>query len=127
MSKYPIKPALVWTTAMLLSFACHAMRSSADPAPLPVTAGEIVMVAIKDFEFVPAVITIAPGQVVEWVNSDDEPHSVVAADQSFRSASLDTAQRFTRAFPGSGEFSYYCSLHPHMTGKVIVAQRMRGP
>jgi plastocyanin len=86
-----------------------------------VPTGAIVTVEIKDFSFVPAVVTIAPGQVIKWVNSDEEPHTVVANDKSFHSAPLDAGQSFNRAFSGNGEFEYYCSFHPHMTGKIIVA------
>ncbi len=119
MGKYQFKsPHLI--AAALLCFICYAVRSSADSAADAVVANKIVTVEIRQFKFVPAVVKIAPGQVITWVNSDDEPHTVVANDKSFHSAPLDSGQSFNRMFSGNGEFDYYCSFHPHMTGKIMV-------
>ncbi|HYM35164.1 MAG TPA: cupredoxin family copper-binding protein [Steroidobacteraceae bacterium] len=79
-----------------------------------------VVVFIKDFAFVPAVVKIKPGQTIEWINKDDEPHAVVANDKAYRSLTLDTGDKFARQYPSAGEYEYFCSLHPHMTGKIIV-------
>jgi len=106
------------SVVLLLLFASYSARSFAQEGPSSHT-NSVVAVEIKDFNFVPAVITIEPGQSVVWINSDDEPHAVMAADKSFRSVSLDTGERYTRTFAAGGEFNYYCSFHPHMTGKVV--------
>jgi 3',5'-cyclic-AMP phosphodiesterase len=77
-------------------------------------------VRIDNFTFGPALLAIAPGSTVTWVNEDDIPHSVVAEDGAFKSKVLDSEERFSFTFNAAGEFRYFCSLHPHMTGKVIV-------
>ena len=80
-----------------------------------------VIVEVANFTYSPKVITIAPGTTVTWVNHDDSPHTVTATAKAFRSQALDTDDSFTYTFTKSGDYAYFCSLHPHMTGKVIVA------
>jgi plastocyanin len=77
-------------------------------------------VTIRDFAFAPQVLTIAAGTTVTWTNADDEPHVVSATDKSFRSPALDGGGSFTFTFAKTGEYAYFCALHPHMTGKIIV-------
>lgn len=77
-------------------------------------------VSIDNFSFSPAVITIAAGTTIRWTNRDDIPHTVVSDDKSFKSKALDTDDQFTFTFTRAGTYSYFCSIHPHMTGKVIV-------
>jgi plastocyanin len=89
---------------------------AASPAPAP--AGPIVR--IDNFTFGPAALVVKPGTTVTWVNNDDIPHTVRAVDGSFHSKALDTSERFSTTFTKPGEHAYFCSLHPHMTGKVIV-------
>lgn len=81
---------------------------------------EAPTVAIAEFSFAPATLTVAPGTTVTWSNRDDTPHTVKASDRSFASRPLDTGDRFSFTFSAPGEFSYFCSLHPRMVGKVIV-------
>jgi plastocyanin len=57
---------------------------------------------------------------VTWINHDDAPHKVVSTDKKFVSPVLDTDGRFTYTFTTPGTYEYFCSVHPHMTGKVIV-------
>jgi plastocyanin len=77
-------------------------------------------VQIKDFAFAPQVLTVKPGTTVTWVNADEDPHTVTANDKSFHSAALDTHDKFTFTFTKPGEYGYFCSLHPHMTAKIVV-------
>ena len=77
-------------------------------------------VRIGNFAFGPNSISVAAGQAVTWVNDDDSPHTVAAVDGSFRSKTLDSADRYAFTFSQPGEVAYFCTLHPHMTGKVIV-------
>jgi plastocyanin len=77
-------------------------------------------VSIDNFTFTPAVLTIAPGDAVTWTNADDVPHTVTATDHSFRSKPLDTNDRFSQTFAMPGKYVYFCSIHPHMTGTIIV-------
>jgi plastocyanin len=78
-------------------------------------------VSIDNFTFNPAVLTVKPGDTVIFENHDDIPHLVVDAGGKFRSKALDTDDSFSIAFDKPGEIAYFCGLHPHMTGKIIVA------
>lgn len=80
-------------------------------------------VTIKAFAFGPAAITVAAGTTVVWVNQDVEPHTVVSTDKKFQSEALDTGDRFSFTFDKPGSYGYFCSLHPHMTGKVVVTAK----
>jgi plastocyanin len=77
-------------------------------------------VKISNFTFAPQTLTVAPGTTVTWVNDDDVPHTVTAVDRSFKSKPLDTGDKFAFTFAKAGEYAYFCSIHPMMTGKVIV-------
>jgi len=87
----------------------------------PVFAAEPVVVHIDNFTFGPQSVTVPKGGTVEWVNRDDTPHRVVATGNQFKSPVLDTDDKFSWTFTEVGSFSYFCSLHPHMTGTVVVA------
>src|SRR5215471_16147075 len=77
-------------------------------------------VKIDNFAFTPATITVSTGTQVKWVNHDDIPHNVVSDDKSFKSKALDTDEEFTFTFTKPGTYTYFCSIHPKMTGKVVV-------
>lgn len=104
--------------SFLLLAACATLPRIG--AGQPASAGDEVTVAIDNFTFTPAEITIPPGTTVTWVNHDDIPHTVVDEQLAFRSKPLDTEDRFQFTFTQPGAYSYFCSLHPHMTGKVLV-------
>lgn len=80
------------------------------------------LVTIDNFTFAPDRVTIEAGTRVVWLNRDDIPHTIVdAADpKGARSPPLDTAESYTRVFPTPGTYRYFCSLHPHMQGTVVV-------
>ena len=80
----------------------------------------VVEISIDNFTFAPAALTISAGTTVRWTNRDDIPHTVVEKSLRFRSKALDTNDTFTHQFNDTGEVDYFCSLHPHMTGKIIV-------
>jgi plastocyanin len=87
----------------------------------PAAAGPpVAEVKIDNFIFTPAAITVKAGTKITWTNADDIPHTVVADDQSFKSKVLDTNETFTYTADKPGTYSYFCSVHPKMTGKVIV-------
>jgi plastocyanin len=87
----------------------------------PAHAGEqSVTINLDNFTFEPEQITVTPGTKVTWVNNDDIPHMIVDTKKSFRSKALDTENTFSFTFMDVGDYDYFCSLHPHMTGKVIV-------
>jgi plastocyanin len=85
-----------------------------------VAAQEPNEVTIDDFTFVPKELTVAVGTTVKWVNHDDTPHIVVDKNKAFRSKALDTNGSFSFTFASAGTFDYFCGLHPHMVGKIIV-------
>jgi plastocyanin len=77
-------------------------------------------VKIDNFAFNPAVITVKVGAQVTWINKDDIPHTVDSSEGKFKSAALDTDQKFEFKFSEPGEYPFFCRMHPKMTGKVIV-------
>jgi plastocyanin len=83
-------------------------------------AGGGAEIHIDNFAFTPAETTVAAGTKVTWLNRDDIPHTVVESKMTFRSKALDTDQTFSFTFTAPGTYSYFCSLHPHMKGTVIV-------
>lgn len=90
-----------------------ATMTRAEPPP---TAS----VSIDNFTFRNPVISVKPGTTVTWTNGDDIPHTVVSKDGLFKSRVLDTGDRFSYTFAKPGQFGYFCSIHPHMTGTVMV-------
>jgi plastocyanin len=100
--------------AIVLASPLRAEEAAAASSPSPTT------VHIDNFTFSPAEITVVRGTTVVWVNGDDIPHTVVATNKAFRSKVLDTEQQFSFTFKDSGSYEYFCSLHPHMKGKVVV-------
>ena len=82
-------------------------------------AEETTNVMIDNFTFEPAQLTVKVGTTVTWKNRDDIPHTVVAAGK-FRSKTLDTDDAFSFTFTSAGDYKYFCSLHPHMTGTIKV-------
>jgi len=76
-------------------------------------------VHIDNFTFEPAKLTVKAGTTVTWINRDDIPHLVVLPGK-FRSEALDTNDKFSFTFTTAGDYKYFCSLHPHMTGMIKV-------
>ncbi len=68
----------------------------------------------------PATLTVPVGTSVTWTNRDDIPHTVASTDGVFKSKALDTDEKFSFTFGKAGTYPYFCSIHPKMTGKVIV-------
>jgi plastocyanin len=90
--------------------------------PLAASAGSMAAptVHIKDFKFVPAILAVAPGTMVTFINDDQEPHTVTATNHSFDSEGLDTNQKWVHAFAKAGTFTYFCEMHPYMHGTITV-------
>jgi plastocyanin len=111
----------------VLSFTLLALASLTQGAPkqqaLQTSASAqsaTAEVKIDNFSFGPAVLTVALGTTVTWVNHDDIPHIVVSTDGAFKSKVLDTDEKFSFTFSKAGSYPYFCSIHPKMTGKVVV-------
>src|SRR5262245_17888075 len=79
-----------------------------------------VAVAIANFTFTPAEVSVAAGTTVVFRNDDDIPHLLAASDGSFRSKALDTGESYSFEFTKAGVYGYFCALHPHMVGKIVV-------
>ena len=82
-------------------------------------AVETTNVMIDNFTFEPAQLTVKVGTTVTWKNRDDIPHTVVSAGK-FRSKTMDTDDSYSFTFTAAGDYKYFCSLHPHMTGMIKV-------
>ncbi len=102
-------------------FALGAMAGlvAAAIAVSPVSAAE-TEVKIDNFTFNPQQITVKAGDTVTWVNHDDIPHTVTSKTMAFRSKAMDTDDKFSFTFATAGKYDYFCSLHPHMTGMIVV-------
>jgi amicyanin len=77
-------------------------------------------VMVDNFTFTPAMAAVPVGATVTWTNHDDIPHNVVSPERKFKSPVLDTDETFSHTFDVPGTYEYYCSIHPRMTGKVVV-------
>jgi len=111
-------PRFLGLAVLLLAFVAATKAPGIVAAP-PADAPQ-VEVKIDNFTFAPGTITVAAGTTVRWVNHDDIPHNVVSTDKSFKSKVLDTDESFTYTFTKAGTYDYFCSIHPKMTGKVVV-------
>ena len=101
--------------ATMSFFAKASGREEVTPAATP------VQIRIDNFAFSPTELKVSAGTTVEWINRDDIPHTVVSDDKTtFKSKALDTDDKFSYTFTKPGTYSYFCSVHPKMTGKIIV-------
>ncbi len=107
-----VAPVLI---AMLLLFAgSPSVKASNEPSAANAA------VKIDNFVFGPQTITVSVGTTVTWTNSDDIPHTSVSTEGVFKSKVLDTDEHFSYTFTKAGTYPYYCTIHPKMTGKVVV-------
>jgi plastocyanin len=100
---------------LLVSAGSPIVKANAQP-----TAAKTAEVKIDNFSFAPGTFTVAVGTTVTWTNHDDIPHTVVSTDGVFKSKVLDTDEKFSYTFAKVGTFPYFCSIHPKMTGTVVV-------
>jgi plastocyanin len=101
--------------AMLLLLA-GSPSVTANDQPSAAPAG----VKIDNFSFGPQTLTVPVGATVVWTNSDDIPHTAVSTEGLFKSKVMDTDEKFSYTFTKAGTYPYYCTIHPKMTGKVVV-------
>jgi plastocyanin len=103
----------------LALFAIAGEMKDADGASAA-TKNQIV---IKDFHFTPETLTVKSGEKVTWINRDEEPHTVVSVEKQFKkSPPLDTDEVFTITAGVPGTYTYFCSVHPKMTGTIVVVK-----
>ena len=106
---------------LLIATSIMLSLSALPPIQASVAAGPpSAEVKIDNFSFTPRTITAKTGTQITWTNGDDIPHTVVSDDQSFKSKVLDTDEKFVFTASKPGTYSYFCSIHPKMTGKLVV-------
>ena len=98
----------------------HPIAITDLPLEAETPAAGTAAVAVDNFSFTPSTTNVAPGTTVTWTNHDDVPHTVVSTKQKFKSPVLDTDGRFSHQFDALGSYEYFCSLHPRMTGRIVV-------
>jgi len=108
----------------ILLVACASTPAAAPasaPAPAVTTASGEVDIAISNYTFVPASLTVKVGTTVKWTNKDNVIHTVEAADNSWGSKDLNQGDSFSFTFNQAGAFAYRCTQHPLMKGTIVVA------
>jgi plastocyanin len=109
-----IKPGMYVVTALVIAaLAAGALASQGAPAA-------DAEVQIDQYAFLPQRITVKPGTTVTWTNDDDDSHTVASSSKLFKSKALDTGDKFSFTFTTPGTYAYICSVHPYMTGAVVV-------
>jgi Icc protein len=112
-------PLAIVDTALGSGGMTGEAMGTAGAAPSAAT-GAANAINIDNFSFGPAIAMVPAGTTVTWTNHDDIPHNVISTEKAFASPVLDTDQKFSFTFEKAGTYPYYCSIHPKMTGKVIV-------
>jgi plastocyanin len=135
-----VTAAMTWVFAPALTHSSSAQKiaqaaahaaspgaPSSNPVPAdsaaaskPAAGAKTVPVTIDNFSFAPRTLTVPVGATVTWTNKDDIPHTVVSTKKKFASPALDTDQQFSFHFTAAGTYPYFCSVHPMMTGTVVV-------
>ena len=106
--------AAALVAAMAVLFAMVALPSWAQDAATSA-------VSIDNFTFTPQTLTVKAGTTVTWTNKDDIPHGIAWDNNAFRrSKALDTDDKFAFTFTTPGTYKYFCYVHPHMTGTIVV-------
>jgi amicyanin len=90
---------------------------------VPVARAEDATVKIDNFTFNPPQLIVKAGTTVTWRNEDDIPHAIASAERKFKSKALDTEDGYSYTFTEPGNYAYFCSLHPHMTGTIVVQSK----
>ena len=103
--------------ATALALAVFAVATALPAASAHVAETEV---KIDNFAFAPQRIVVKAGTTVIWINDDDIPHTVASSAKLFKSNALDTKDKFSFTFTTAGAYEYFCSLHPHMTGTIVV-------
>ena len=111
--------------AAALAVAAFAVAATLPAASARAAETEVkIEVKIDNFAFAPQRIVVQAGTTVTWTNADDAPHTIVS--KVFKSGALDTEDKFSFTFTTPGTYDYFCSLHPHMTGTVVVEAAAAG-
>ena len=106
--------AMVLPLALVAVSLLHPTRARGEDKASPAE------VRVDNFSFGPETLTVPANSTVTWVNKDDVPHVIASNDGLFKSKALDTDDKFSFTFDKAGTYSYYCSIHPKMVGKIVV-------
>jgi amicyanin len=112
--------SIAWLSAALVLGIAGLGTGTGNLAASAQQKPEMTEVKIDNFSFGPSELTVPVGTTVTWTNRDDIPHTVVSTEKVFKSKVLDTDEKFSFTFSKAGTYPYFCSIHPKMTGKVIV-------
>ena len=112
-----------WRVAVFAAGAMVAANIVANAQQVAATAPNEI--AIENFQFLPATLTVAPGTAVTWIDHDEEPHNIVSVGapgqpRLFRSQAMTEGEKYTFVFSQPGTYNYICSVHPHMQGTIVV-------
>jgi plastocyanin len=112
----------VFGLAVLVMVALGLLFSGSPDVAANTPSPAITDVKIDNFSFTPVTLTVTAGSTVTWTNRDDIPHTVVSADvpNAFKSKVMDTDEKFSFTFMKAGTYTYFCSVHPKLTGTVVV-------
>ena len=105
---------------LFVPFAAGIVVAAAISFPVISAQPRNTKLEIDNFSFSPQRITVKPGTTVTWTNEDDTPHAVASSTTMFKSKALDTNDSFAFSFTTPGVYEYFCSLHPYMTGTIVV-------
>ncbi len=108
----------MWVAGLVMPTVVVLLMLAASPSVGAVD--QTAEVKIDNFSFGPETLTVPAGTTVTWTNRDDIPHTVVSTEGVFKSKVRDTDEKFSYTFAKPGTYPYYCSVHPKMTGKVVV-------
>ena len=115
------KKAILLTSLVALNFCLAAWGD--DAASGAAIANKRNTIEIKDFAFNPQTLKVKSGEKITWINRDEEPHTIVSVEKQFKkSLALDTDQQYTVTAGAPGTYSYFCSVHPKMTGTIVVVK-----
>lgn len=121
--KWSIAAVIAIASVMILAGTASQAQHENGSGMLVRTAGgtdAAAQVMIDNFVYSPVPLTVKVGTTVTWINHDDIPHTVDSTQGKFKSAALDTDDKFEFRFTEAGEYPFYCRIHPKMTGKIVV-------
>jgi len=106
---------VVLPLALAAVLILHPTRAKSEDTKVPPA-----QVSVDNFSFGPDTLTVPANSTVTWINKDDVPHVIASNDGLFKSKALDTDDKYSYTFSKAGTYSYYCSIHPKMVGKIVV-------
>jgi plastocyanin len=118
MTSKPMWVASLAAVTLIATVLLLAVSPNATANDQPSAAS--VQVQIDNFSFGPQTVTVPVGGTVTWTNHDDTPHTIVSTEGVFKSKVRDTDEKFSYTFTKAAKYPYYCSVHPKMTGQIIV-------